>query len=100
MFDNTSRYVNIETAALTVTDRDGSLSEVRYVRRRFLPDASSLQIMSEHSVIQGARLDYITAKFLGDPTQFWRIVDAENALNPDELDEEPGRVLHIPVPHF
>lgn len=100
MFDPRSRYANIDTATLSVTDRDGNTSEIRYVKRRFLPVASELQIMAEHSVVQGERLDYITAKFLGDPTQFWRIVDAENVLDPDELDEEPGRVLHIPVPHF
>ena len=40
----------------------------------------------------GDRLDLITARTLGDPEQFWRICDANDALDPDDL-AEPGRRL-------
>jgi hypothetical protein len=48
-------------------------------------------------VAQGDRLDTITARYLGDPTQFWRICDANDTLRPDEL-EEPGRTVRIALP--
>ena len=34
---------------------------------------------------QGDRLDLITARTLGDPEQFWRVCDANDALDPAEL---------------
>ena len=40
----------------------------------------------------------ITARALGDPEHFWRICDGNDAMNPEELTEEPGRMLLIPVP--
>ena len=43
---------------------------------------------------QGDRLDNITAEYLGDPEQFWRICDANATLHPAEL-EEVGRRLRI-----
>ena len=38
-----------------------------------------------------------TARTLGDPQAFWRICDANDALEPAEL-EHPGRTLTVPVP--
>ena len=38
------------------------------------------------------------ARTLGDPLQFWRVCDANNAMNPPELTEEAGRALRVPVP--
>ena len=52
----------------------------------------------EHLVGQSDRLDNITALYLGDPTQFWRICDANLALNPDELTDEPGETIRIALP--
>jgi hypothetical protein len=49
-------------------------------------------------VTQGERLDIIAATYLGDPEQFWRICDANNAMRPDELTETPGRQLRITLP--
>jgi hypothetical protein len=43
------------------------------------------------------RLDNITARDLGDPEQFWRLCDANNAMHPDGLTAEEGRRLIIPV---
>ena len=94
MFDPTSRYYSIETA--THTTGDGQV--VAYKRRRFLPRARSLPLLVEVTVEQNQRLDQITAEQLGDPTQFWRIADANNAMDPLDLTDEPGRVLRVPVP--
>jgi nucleoid-associated protein YgaU len=94
MFEHTSRYYNIETATLTLAD--GRV--VAYKRRRFLPQAESLQVLAEVTVSQGDRLDLITARTLGDPEQYWRICDANEAMNPPDLTDEPGEVLRVPVP--
>jgi len=71
-----------------------------YVRRRFLPDPASTVGLAEHTVTQGERLDQITARYLTDPEQFWRVCDANNAMNPKELTSEIGRKLLIPLPQF
>ena len=98
MFDPTSRYFNIENATLNVIGKDGTARTIVYKRRRFIPPADDATTVVEHTVTQGERLDNITARYLGDPTQFWRICDADNVLAPGEL-EEIGRVIKITLPH-
>ena len=92
MFNYTSRYYTLETVMLTTADG----KEIAYKRRRFLPDPSTMQIVAEVVITQGDRLDLITAKALGDPEHFWRICDASNAMNPQEL-EVIGKRLKIPL---
>jgi len=94
MFDASSRYAAVETA--TLRDVDGRV--VAYVRRRFLPQGAGLPLLIEVDVVQGDRLDLITARTLGDPEAFWRICDANNALDPAELTRAPGRRLRVPLP--
>lgn len=94
MFDFTSRYYSIET--VTYTGPDGRSHS--YKRRRFLPQGENMTVLTEAIVTQSDRLDLITARTLGDPLQFWRVCDANNALNPFELTEEVGRRLKIPMP--
>jgi hypothetical protein len=96
MFQHTSRYYNIEQAVFT--GQDGR--EIGYVRRRFLPDATGAVVLAEHTVTEGERLDQITARYLADPEQFWRVCDANNAMNPEELTAQIGRKLVIPLPQF
>src|SRR5947209_4966595 len=98
MFDPTSRYYNLKIAILTLGNQDGSALEIRYVLRRFVPSAEGATTLVEHTVIQGERLDNITARYLGDPTQFWRICDANQVLQPTELTDEPGRSIKINLP--
>lgn len=97
MFDTTSRYFNLETATLNVPDDDGTTREIRYVRRRIIASTDSQTTLVEHTVAQGERLDQITARYLSDPVQFWRVCDANNVLEPEEL-EETGRVIKITLP--
>lgn len=92
MFSVTSRYYNIET--VKTVDTNGR--QIVYLRRRFLPPATSA-ILAEHTVTQDERLDNITARYLGDPEQFWRVCDANNAMHPEELTAEIGRRLNIPI---
>jgi hypothetical protein len=93
LFPANSRYHGLEMA--TIERPDGTT--IVYVRRRFIPQPDQYALLQEHTVVQGERLDTITARYLGDPEQFWRICDANAALTPEEL-EEIGRVLRITLP--
>jgi hypothetical protein len=94
MFDAGSRYAAVETAALR--EPDGRV--VAYVRRRFLPQGAGLPLLVEVEVTQGDRLDLITARALGDPEAFWRVCDANDALDPTDLTRTIGRRLRVPLP--
>lgn len=93
-FPPTSRYYNLETA--TLETKNGRT--LIYIRRRFVPPPERFSLLQEHVVVQGDRLDNITARYLGDPEQFWRICDSNRAMRPDELTETIGRRLRITLP--
>ena len=94
LFPPTSRYYGIETAKLETIEG----KTVIYLKRRFVPPPERFALLQEHVVVQGDRLDNITARYVGDPEQFWRICDANNAMRPDELTETIGRRLRITLP--
>ncbi len=94
MFDPTSRYYGLPTAELET--RDGRT--VRYVLRRFIPPPHRFELLREHTVVEGDRLDNVAAEHLGDPEQFWRLADANGAMQPDDLTREVGRRLRITLP--
>ena len=94
MFHRTSRYYGIDVEKYVTAE----YKEIAYLSRRFLPDLSSLTVFTRHTVTQGERLDNITARYLGDPEQFWKICDGNNALRPDDLTEEIGSEISIPSP--
>jgi hypothetical protein len=94
MFEPTSRYFNVESVKRVVTDRDGRERVIVYKRRRVIPADEDQPTLAEHTVSEGDRLDNITARYLGDPTQFWRLCDANVVLRPEEL-EVVGRVIRI-----
>lgn len=96
MFEPTSRYAALETARhVTAEGR-----EIAYKRRRFLPQGRPMALLVEVEVVQDERLDLIAARTLGDPEQYWRVCDANDAMNPVDLIAEPGRTLRVPVPQF
>lgn len=94
LFPPTSRYHNIETAILETADG----KEIVYLKRRFVPGPDRFIMLQEHAVVEGDRLDNITALYINDPLQFWRICDANNAMNPPDLTTEIGRWLRITLP--
>lgn len=89
----TSRYAGVGIATQTLPDG----TPVPYFRRRFVPPPERYSTIGEHRVGDGERLDVITAQLLGDPTQFWRLCDANLATRPEEL-EQPDRVLRVTLP--
>lgn len=95
MISPTSRYARVEQATWTPP---GGGDPIRYLRRRFLPPGESLPTLATVELTDGDRLDLIAGRVLGDPEHFWRICDAENAMNPAELTAVPGRRLRVPIP--
>jgi hypothetical protein len=89
-----SRYSGIETG--TFTTNDGRV--LAYLRRRFIPPPDSFQLLVEHVVSDGDRLDLIAATYLGDPEQFWQLCDANVAMDPEELTATVGQVIRITLP--
>jgi hypothetical protein len=98
MFESTSRYASLKVKTLAVTGPDGETRQIQYVERRFLPAAGTSTTLLEHTVAQGDRLDNVTARYFGDPTQFWRVADANDTLRAEELTEAVGRKITIPLP--
>jgi hypothetical protein len=92
MFEPTSRYASLEIARLVVGDRT-----IPYVRRRFLPEGATLPLLVEVTFAEGDRLDLIANRTLGDPEQFWRVCDANDAMDPLDLGAT-GRRLRVAVP--
>jgi hypothetical protein len=93
-FPPTSRYYGIDTATLKTPDG----REIAYLRRRFVPPSDRFALLLLHVVSEGERLDNITAKYMDDPTAFWRIADANTTMRPQDLTDTPGRSLRITLP--
>lgn len=94
VFPLTSRYHRIETKTLEMPDG----KTLVYLRRRFVPPGDRFALVVEHTVAAGDRLDNLAAHYLGDPLQFWRLADANEAMEPEELTAEVGRRLRITQP--
>jgi hypothetical protein len=93
-FPPTSRYAAVPTRTLTAPDG----TQVVYLARRFLPQSSTLALMTRYRVQSGDRLDNVAAEYLGDPLQFWQVCDANDAMNPDDLTSTVGAFLRITLP--
>lgn len=93
LFASTSRYYGIATDTVI-----GNGRAIAYVLRRFVPPPERFQLLQTHTVMQGERLDNITAQYMGDPTLFWRVCDANRAMRPWELTATVGRKLRITLP--
>jgi hypothetical protein len=94
MIDPASRYYRSGRTFYVASDG----TRVPYLKRRLLPQGDSYEVMAVVTVTGGQRPDLLSAKLQGDPLQFWRIADANNAMNPLELTQVPGRQLRIPRP--
>jgi hypothetical protein len=92
----TSRYA--QTATATWTAPDGSV--VRYLNRRFVPDAATMPLRQEVTVAPLDRPDLVAARTVGDALQWWRIADANTAVDPLDLTAVPGTRLRVPVAQF
>ncbi len=94
VFPVNSRYHGLGTKTLETAGG----KKVIYLKRRFVPLPEQFELLQEHVVTDGERLDNITAHYLSDPEQFWQICDANRAMRPDELTKAIGRRLRITLP--
>ncbi len=93
LFGPNSRYASTPTVTTTLPDG----RQVEHLRRRFIAPAERFEQIGVHRVVEGERLDLISFLYNNDPEQFWRLADANEAMNPDDL-EEVGRALRITLP--
>ena len=91
-----SRYATAPTAVL----READGTTVQYLQRRFIPQSDDIdQIAQVDPARAGMRIDVLAARLLGDPEQYWRLLDANDGMNPfDFIDETAGAPLRIPHP--
>lgn len=94
IFPPGSRYHGIETARIKTHEG----KEIVYLKRRFVPEPERFVLIQEHTVVQGDRPDILAAKYLGDPEQFWRLCDANRAIDPNDMTDVIGRRLRITLP--
>lgn len=93
MISQTSRYFGTEVALLVTPGG----KQINYFRRRFLPNPDTGSVLAINTVIEGERLDIITARHLGNPELFWRVCDVNYSMKPEELTRKIGTKLRIPV---
>ena len=93
LFGPNSRYASTPT---TTTTLPGG-REVQHLRRRFIAAADRFDQIGTHRVTADERLDLIAFLYTNDPELFWRLADANEAMNPADL-EEAGRYLRLTLP--
>ena len=88
MFLENSRYHKLKT--IEAKAKDGRT--VKAVKLRILPPESG----NGHTVAQHDRPDILAYQAFQDPTQSWRIADANTDLERAKLTDEPGRKIIVP----
>ncbi len=91
MFARGSRYADLTPAIFVQANG----RRVPYVPLRTIP--ADLPVQSAHVVTDIDRLDLLANDAYADPTQFWRLCDANRGTWPDDLLSVPGRLLRVPV---
>jgi hypothetical protein len=92
MFAKGSRYETVPDVVWT----DPAGREIVYKRLRVIPSPGPA--VQGYLVSGGDRLDLIAFRLYRDPEQFWRICDANDAMNPPDLTARPGRALRVALP--
>jgi hypothetical protein len=78
MFTATSRYANAGTYQVALPD--GSV-----VTATCIPSPVTRNPIGWHPRSEGERLDLIAYRYLQDPTRFWQLCEANDAVVPDAL---------------
>lgn len=86
-------YSRYQDLPLKLYNRDNA--GIQYRSRRFLPHAEDIRSLMTIDVREGERVDLIAHRTVGEATQWWRIADINEAMDPLEL-EQAGRTLNIP----
>jgi len=94
-FPPTSRYAAV---GVTAFHPGGGLPTVPYVRRRLCPPPERFALLYEIGVVEGDRRDLLAHVHAGDAELWWRLADANGAVDPRELTDTIGRRLRITLP--
>jgi hypothetical protein len=92
-----SRYQALSVKPNAYTDANGRT--ILYLPRRFLPASASTSMPAQVLATSMERLDQLAARTLGDPEQFWRLCDANDAMNPFDLIHDSDGRLRLPAPY-
>lgn len=88
-----SRYYGSAVVQLTLADG----TQVAYLARRIIPQASVYAQTQNYPVATGDRIDNLAARYVGDPILSWMIADANAAFEPGDLTAEAGKRIAIPL---
>ena len=77
------------------TRSDGT--QVAYLQRRIIPQPAIYTSLQNYVIVDGDRLDNLSAKYLASPFLYWTICDANGASDPDELTAQVGSTIQIPL---
>lgn len=94
-FPPTSRYAGV---GVDVWDPGNGTPPVPFLRRRLCPRAERLALLYETRVVESDRRDLLAKRHLGDAELWWRLADANGAVDPRDLTEPIGRRLRITLP--
>ena len=94
-FPPTSRYAGVDVDAF---DPGEGRPLVTYLRRRLCSRPDRFALLYELIVVDGDRRDLLGARHLGDPELWWRLADANGAIDPRTLTSEVGRRLRVTLP--
>ena len=83
MFTSTSRYYTAATYQARVPNRSSPVTAL------VIPGTRSPAPIGYHPRAVGDRLDLLAVKYLNDPTGFWRLCDANNAMVAGALEASP-----------
>ena len=90
-----SRYLGVKLAVLQRRSDEPALV---YVKRRFIPQPSTIAVAVRHAVQALDRPDLLGAKYFAEPLLYWRIADANAVVDPHDLTDTLGRRVAIPLP--
>ena len=88
MFASNSRYYALATYTVTLPDGTQVVAT-----RSALPNP--LGLAGFHRRVTGDRLDLLAARYLKDPTVFWKLCDSNNSPAPDGL--AAAELVGIPI---
>lgn len=83
-FESYSRYVKYSHGYHSV---DGDGRKVLAVAPAKAPEQP---ILGDHRVDEGERLDHLANFYLGEPTAFWRLAEANDCIVPDAVLARPA----------
>ena len=84
MFASNSRYYQLGTYTVTLANGQTAIAT-----RLPLPPTSPVPLSGYYTVQQNDRLDNIAARYLNDPTLFWKLCDANNSPSAASLIARP-----------